>query len=833
MLSSVLTRFFIGFFLFLTSTIAQAQPLFGFLPNSGQFPAAVRFVRYSTTPNFFYLTRDSFVLSNNVRVQLAGINANSQPVGVSPTTTVYNFYQGNDPSKWVTNTHAFSGATLAAAYPGIDAEFTTAKPLNGVIGQGAIVLTIAPNADPSVIRVNVLHTGATPFLGPGGVWFSGGSIPGTFVVAAQASQPSGGTGAAITCNLVIDPDGTLSVQLPNRNPGVETDLMVTFADNDFFNGLPQSSILASSLQYPVNFNEDGAIADSGCVIVCQKALVANLDSHGNPTWLTVLGGSGVDQAGFASQDRNGIVASGNTTSSDFPVSASAPAMKPGSRNDVWLAGLDAATGEWREGTYSGLEGQPLVSQQVVDAGGDVVVSGGAGGIAGFVLRWRPSQNRFVYSVAVSPPPVSLALDANSGLYYAALTVTGQEGSIIVRALDPTGKAVGVEASVALPAGAQGGPPLLQPASGGVVWLAYPLITQGRSVGPLPWLASVSVTTGQVVLNKRLALMGAPQNIGLTPAGNVKTLVNGPSIDEAVTPDASLVALCQNTSYFAVWAPSGQLVYGSYVPTAGFDFAAQNESAGPQAPAIGCVASGANRIPTAGIAPGELITLIGGGFGPTTPVQVPLQPNGTYPTAAGGFSVQIGGLDAPVLGVARGELTVQVPYKSPPLTGQMIPVQVFQNGQALNAISTLVSSYAFGLFDTGDTNNSLNLPALIAFNQDGTVNSATNPAAAGSVVSLLATGLGALSPPVTTGTLNPTPPAGPLSFTSLYSDCTGCASILYLGSAPGLSTGVQQVNVLLPAAVPGTGVRPLAITVEVSATIEGLLARGASGVVFVQ
>ena len=41
---------------------SQGPALFGFLPNTGQFPPAVRFVRHSSYGNFFYLTRDALVL---------------------------------------------------------------------------------------------------------------------------------------------------------------------------------------------------------------------------------------------------------------------------------------------------------------------------------------------------------------------------------------------------------------------------------------------------------------------------------------------------------------------------------------------------------------------------------------------------------------------------------------------------------------------------------------------------------------------------------------------------------------------------------------------------
>src|SRR5580692_810419 len=94
---------------FSSFALAQGPPsLFGFLPNSGQFPPAVRFVRYASN-NFVYLTSDSFVLQNLVRIQIAGIAANIQPVGVSPMATIFNFYEGNNSSQWSTNTQMFGG----------------------------------------------------------------------------------------------------------------------------------------------------------------------------------------------------------------------------------------------------------------------------------------------------------------------------------------------------------------------------------------------------------------------------------------------------------------------------------------------------------------------------------------------------------------------------------------------------------------------------------------------------------------------------------------------------------------------------------------------------
>jgi uncharacterized protein (TIGR03437 family) len=110
-------------------------------------------------------------------------------------------------------------------------------------------------------------------------------------------------------------------------------------------------------------------------------------------------------------------------------------------------------------------------------------------------------------------------------------------------------------------------------------------------------------------------------------------------------------------------------------------------------------------------------------------------------------------------------------------------------------SNFTAQPALGLFTSGG-------PFAAALNQDGTVNSAANPAAHGSIVSLFGTGaalsgLGAAS--LADGALAPT--AAPLSQEAndfQVVDQSGIViNILYAGAAPGLIDGVFQLNVQLP------------------------------------
>jgi uncharacterized protein (TIGR03437 family) len=87
-----------------------------------------------------------------------------------------------------------------------------------------------------------------------------------------------------------------------------------------------------------------------------------------------------------------------------------------------------------------------------------------------------------------------------------------------------------------------------------------------------------------------------------------------------------------------------------------------------------------------------------------------------------------------------------------------------------------------------------------------VNSAANPAARGSSISIYATGTGLLSPTATDGAIV-SPSSLPLSVSPVTVNIGGLpATVSYQGGAPGLVAGVMQINAQVPAGVaPGPAV----------------------------
>jgi uncharacterized protein (TIGR03437 family) len=203
-----------------------------------------------------------------------------------------------------------------------------------------------------------------------------------------------------------------------------------------------------------------------------------------------------------------------------------------------------------------------------------------------------------------------------------------------------------------------------------------------------------------------------------------------------------------------------------------------------------------------IAPGELLRIRGVCIGPFEPVFDGFSAAGALPVSGGGTQIQFNGTPAPLISVSSGQIIAQTPFE---LDGQFqATVALTYNGIAIQS-SIPVQAANPALF----TMSNQPTGPTIAANQDGTLNSATNPAPQGSIVVLYATGTGQTVPPGSDGAA-PSSTLPKPKLPVLVTVASENATIFYAGDAPGF-VGLTQLNIGLPASVPA-GAQPITLQV---------------------
>jgi uncharacterized protein (TIGR03437 family) len=221
------------------------------------------------------------------------------------------------------------------------------------------------------------------------------------------------------------------------------------------------------------------------------------------------------------------------------------------------------------------------------------------------------------------------------------------------------------------------------------------------------------------------------------------------------------------------------------------------------PAISAIVNAASYDATA-FSPGAIVSIFGTQLGPQTGESFSVNSQGNLNTTLAGATVTVGGIPAIPIFVQSGQINVILPYSLG--VGGQTNVVVQYNNLASAEFSIPLAPSDVQIFTANASGSG---PGSI-LNQDGSVNTASNPAAPGSFVSVFGTGGGAVTPAVTAGNV-----AGDtLSWVTLPYSATvngELANLQYAGSAPGLVYGVCQFNVQLPADLPA-GVQTIIVNV---------------------
>jgi uncharacterized protein (TIGR03437 family) len=250
-----------------------------------------------------------------------------------------------------------------------------------------------------------------------------------------------------------------------------------------------------------------------------------------------------------------------------------------------------------------------------------------------------------------------------------------------------------------------------------------------------------------------APLSSPQGVAVDAAGNLYIAEAGRNTLRKVVTDGTITTLAGTGSCCysgdggpaiaaalnAPWGlavdPAGDIYFGDYGNNA-----VRAIGVASAIPTIATVTNGASNRPGA-IAPGELVVVYGSGLGAG---QI-AQPGGSAVTQIGGVSVLFNGVPGQMVYAFPGQASAVAPAG---LAGPNVQVVVTNRNFASGAVTAPLAAASPALF-TGDSSGA---GQAAATNADGSLNSATNPASAGSTLTLLATGTGNFQPSVTVGGL---------------------------------------------------------------------------------
>ncbi len=228
-----------------------------------------------------------------------------------------------------------------------------------------------------------------------------------------------------------------------------------------------------------------------------------------------------------------------------------------------------------------------------------------------------------------------------------------------------------------------------------------------------------------------------------------------------------------------------------------------------APAITNAASYANK----GVAPGEIVVIFPTNVGPAALAGNGLDASGKVVTTIAGTRVLFDGVAAPMIYSVKNQVSAVVPYEI--AVQATTQVQVEYSGIRSVAVTVPVLPAVPGIL----TANSSGTGQAVAVNQDGTLNSASNPAGRGSVVILYATGEGQRNPAGVTGVPAPAY-AGPALSPATLTVGGPSATLGYAASAPGF-VGLMQINLTVPDGAPTGGAVPVVLTIGTAQSPSGV------------
>jgi hypothetical protein len=396
-----------------------------------------------------YENKNITIQGHIVRMQLINTEKKIISVGNNQCSGYYNYFIGNDLSKWASYVPLYDNVELQGIYKNIDVKYYYD---NGMLRYD---YKAKPGADLSQIKFK--------FEGQEGISINSmgelilkTSIGNVTNGKIFAYQMEGETQKKVVCKFEQSENGTIGLKAENYN--IKKELIIdpliysTFiggSNEDIGNSIaidPGGNAYVTgatqSLDYPVT---TGAYQDTlGSDI--ENAFITKLDSTGSVLlYSTYLGGNNWDQGTSIALDAGGnVYITGATNSSNYPVTKGAYQTSLIGQMNAFVTKLNPTGSGLVYSTFLGGNGYDNGSSIAIDAGGNAFITGyttssnyhttsGAyqtnygGNYDAFVTELNSSGDGLVYSTFIGgngdDNGTSIALDAGGNAYITGFTTS--------------------------------------------------------------------------------------------------------------------------------------------------------------------------------------------------------------------------------------------------------------------------------------------------------------------------------------------------------------------------------------------------------------------------
>jgi uncharacterized protein (TIGR03437 family) len=450
-------------------------------------------------------------------------------------------------------------------------------------------------------------------------------------------------------------------------------------------------------------------------------------------------------------------------------------------------------------TGPGLPTQTVPTAIAVDASGSVLIAGYTNGASaqqsqnypysyGFVAKFSPGLTSLTAATSFNPPGYA---GTGNETYFRAMTLDPRGNVLLVGDTGDVGPFSGT--------GLQPNPP-----SCGAPGFVMKLDGSLRNLWGTYFGCGYQ---GQAVDG---VAVDQQSNIWITGVSQGSQLPNSASMSIAFLPFVAELSPDGSTVLNLVWSQFGGGAIAN-IPSGGVAALGPADSfllpAAPGQPELLMVANSANNQSSGTIAPAELVSLYGAGIGPASPLGGEVV-NGAFTNSLGGYQVLFNGVPAPLLYAGPNQFNVV----SPAAIANQRTADIQVTGPAgvtpfptvfVGAVRPQIFSRQLPYTSPLAPNAA---PSLLTFataiNQDGTLNSVSNPAARGSIVTIWATGTGLTSDPSPDGSIAGSPSTVNLPVSMVVAGDT--FQIPYAGQAPDAVQGLSQINFQVPADAAGGG-----------------------------